>query len=184
MVARGLRLPSGTFWKARDRRQHESDKRRGHLVLERSDFGRDLQQIQHLLLGRHAKRVNVPHAGAYVVGILELRQRTQQFHVRARSLDGNDIGIERRNRIQDVVELAVAYMSVNLGFVVHVARRQTKGLDRPIEILLPIGAAQWQTFAQRRFVNLNDVTTKSGLRDTWVTPSCSRTRLHLDDGNP
>ncbi len=93
---------------------------------------------------------------ADIVGIVEGAEGFEQLHLRARGLDGDDIGIHRRDGLDDVVELAVAHVRVDLRLVAHAAGTQTERLDRPVQIVLPLRATQRQALAERRLVDLDD----------------------------
>ena len=47
-------------------------------------------------------------------------------------------------------------MGVDLGFVAHAVGGDAKAGDGPVQIRLPLAAAQGQPFAQCRFVDLDD----------------------------
>src|SRR6266540_6671640 len=46
-------------------------------------------------------------------------------------------------------------MRVNLRGVPHTGGGEPEGVDRPLQVLRPVGAPQRQAFAQRRLVDLN-----------------------------
>src|SRR6267154_5263031 len=125
----------------------------------------DLRAIQHarhalqragdFRHGRHAWRVNVVDAGADLVGVLVVLEPLEQLRAGAGALDRDHIRVHALDDPQDVIELAVAHMRVNLGPVAHTRRRQPERVHRPLLVGGPIGPAQGQAFAQRRFVYLD-----------------------------
>src|SRR6266446_9623249 len=125
----------------------------------------DLRAIQHarhalqragdFRHGRHAWRVNVVDAGTDLVGILVVLEPLEQLRAGAGALDLDHIRVHALDDPQDVIELAVAHVRVNLGPVPHSRRRQPERVHRPLLVGRPIGPAQGQAFAQRRFVDLD-----------------------------
>src|SRR6267378_7552917 len=114
-----------------------------------------LQGARDLRRRGHARRVNVVHAGADLVGILVVLEALQQLRAGAGVFDRDHIRIHALDHLQHVVELTVAHVRVNLGPVTHPRRRQPEGVDGPLEVGRPIGAPQRQPFAQCRLVDLD-----------------------------
>src|SRR5712691_1473113 len=83
-------------------------------ALERDHALGLFEQLQHLPGVRHPRRVDVVYTRTDLVGIAELAEALEQLHVGARGLDGDHVGIERRDRGQDVVEFGVAHVRVDL----------------------------------------------------------------------
>src|SRR5690606_16071450 len=119
-------------------------------------LGSLLQQPDHLVRLGYPRRMDVVNSGPDVVGIVEGTEGLEQLHLGARRLDGDDVGIHRGNRLDHIVELAVAHVRVDLRFIAHAAGAQAEGIHRPVEIVLPGGAAQRQTLAEGRLVDLHD----------------------------
>src|SRR5712691_5404205 len=125
----------------------------------------DLRAIQHarhalqgagdLRHGRHAGRVNVVDTGADLVRILVLFEALQQLGTGTGALDRDHVRIHALDDAQHVVELAVAHMRVNLRGVAHTCRREAERIDGPLQIARPVRAAQRQTLAEGRLVDLN-----------------------------
>lgn len=68
-----------------------------------------------LLSGRDTRRVDVVHAGTDSSGVLHtLSEDGQQLLIRARVLDGDDIGIHVDDGVDDVIEVGVAHVGVDL----------------------------------------------------------------------
>ncbi|MOA25331.1 hypothetical protein D3C78_1460500 [compost metagenome] len=63
--------------------------------------------------------MDVVHTRADIIGVFERFEGLQQFHVRTRSLDGDHVGIHGRDGLDHIIELAVAHVGVDLGFVAH-----------------------------------------------------------------
>ena len=116
---------------------------------------RELEQAGHLADLGDARRMDVVDAGADFVRIAVVPERVEQFHLRARGLDRDHVGVHRADRIDDVVELRVAHVGVDLGLVAHAGRTEAEGVDGPVQIGLPFGLAQRQALPQRRLVDLD-----------------------------
>ena len=85
--------------------------------------------------------MDVPHARAQT-GNEALRNVSQQLHVRTSRLNAGHVSIQSINRVDNLVELRVAQMSVNLSGILHATGRQTEGIHRPIQVLRLLIAAQ------------------------------------------
>ncbi|CSB73221.1 Uncharacterised protein [Vibrio cholerae] len=76
--------------------------------------------------------MNIVHAWANFVRVVKLFKRFEQLHVGARCFNGDHVGIQCRNRFDDLVEFAVTHMGVNLRFRTRATRRNLKRLHCPI----------------------------------------------------
>src|SRR5690606_30543015 len=94
--------------------------------------------------------------GTDAVWIAELHERVEQLHARARGLDRDHVGVHRRYRLDDVVELRVAHVGVDLGLVAHARGADAEAAHGPFEILRPVRPTQRQALAQGRLVDLDD----------------------------
>ena len=61
---------------------------------------------------------------ADLIWILEVHEGIEQFHIGARGLNSNDVGVHGGDEFDDVVELGVAHVSVDLGVRVDVDVKQ------------------------------------------------------------
>ena len=100
--------------------------------------------------------MDIVNARPDLVGVPVFLERFEQLRARARILDGNHVGVHPLDHPDDVVELAVAHVRVDLGGVLHAARRQPEGVHRPLEVVGPLGPAQRQPLPERRLVDLDD----------------------------
>ena len=100
--------------------------------------------------------MNVIYAGADLVRVGQVVEGAQEFHARARGLDGDHIGVHLNNSGHDVVEFRVAHVGVDLGGVLHPVGGQAEGPDGPVQIGLPLAPPERQPFAQRGLVDLDD----------------------------
>src|SRR5690606_40748654 len=101
-------------------------------------------------------RVDVIYARTDVVRISEILEGAQQLHVRTRRLDGDDVGIHGGDGFDDVVEFRIAHVGVDLRAVLDAGRGQAEAVHGPVQVGLPVAAAQRQPFAEGRFVYLDD----------------------------
>src|SRR5699024_3790034 len=100
--------------------------------------------------------MDVVDTGTNGVGIGEVGEGVQQLHARAAGLDGDDIGVHGRHRLDDVVELRVTHVAVDLRGVAHATGGDAKVLHGPCQVGRPVGAAQRQAFAEGRLVDLDE----------------------------
>lgn len=106
-------------------------------------YSRFLQQGFNPFHARYVWRVNVIDARTDFIWIIKLFKRLQQLHVGTRGFDGDDVCVQRRNRIHDVVELAVTHVSVDLCVIFRHGGVDTESLHAPLEIGIPVAATQW-----------------------------------------
>ena len=99
--------------------------------------------------------MDVVHAGADPEGIADGIEIVEDLHMRAGRLHRGDIGIQGRDRADDLPEFGVAQVGVDLRVVAHTGGRQAERADRPVQIPLLSIAAQRQQFAQGRLVDLD-----------------------------
>ncbi len=103
--------------------------------------------------------MDIVHARADLVGVVEFVEYIQQLHVGTGGLNGDHVRIHVRDRLNDVVELRIAHVGMDLSAVRHTVGTDAERLHRPVQILGPLAAAQWQAFTQRSFIDLNDIDT-------------------------
>ena len=82
--------------------------------------------------------MNVVHARANLVGVIEGFEYIQQLHVRARAFYGDDIGVHVRNGFNDIVELGVTHVGVNLGVILDAVGADAEGAHSPVQVVLPL----------------------------------------------
>ena len=116
-----------------------------------------LDAVLNLLRGRDTGRVDVVYTRANLVRVSVRLECAEEFHIALGCLDGDDIGIETFDGGEDVIEVRVAEMRVCLGGVLDTCRRETEGVNCPCEIVIPVFAAERETFTDSRLINLNGV---------------------------
>ncbi|KAF3806612.1 putative 5-methyltetrahydropteroyltriglutamate--homocysteine methyltransferase, partial [Colletotrichum gloeosporioides] len=111
-----------------------------------------------LLLGGNTRRVDVVDTRADVAGVGLLLEDTEELGVRLAVLDGQDIGIEGSDGVEEVLELGVAKVRVDLSGVLDTGGGQLEGVNSPGEVSLTLLAgAERETLTESRLVDLDDV---------------------------
>src|SRR4029450_13849336 len=87
-----------------------------------------VEQRRHLVDAWTTRRMNVVNARANFVRIAMGNEGIEQLHLRAGGLHRDYVGLERPDRVDDVVELRVAHVSVNLRLVGNAGRGETETL--------------------------------------------------------
>ncbi|CAB5623335.1 Uncharacterised protein [Pseudomonas aeruginosa] len=124
--------------------------------------------------------MDVVDARTDLVRVVELLEGLQQLHVRTRSLDGDHVGVHGGDGLDHIVELAVAHVRMDLGFVADSGGAQAEGLGGPLQIVRPGVAAQRQAFAESRLVDLHDPDAGGLQVDHFVADRQGQlARLHL-----
>ena len=121
-----------------------------------------LDTVLDLLLAGDTGRVDVVDTGTDVAGVGLVDEHLEQLGVRLAVLDGQDIGIQSGNGVEEVLELGVTEVGVDLGTVGDTGSGQTEGVDGPLEVLLTLSTGtEGQTLTQSRLVDLDDLDTGS-----------------------
>ena len=115
-----------------------------------------LEQLLDLLLGGHARGVDVPHARPDAPGEAGGLEVGQHLHPGPGRLDARDVGVQAVDRPHHLAELRVAQVGVDLGLVPHPRGGQAERVHRPAEVGGLVRAAQRQQLPQRRLVHLDD----------------------------
>jgi hypothetical protein len=74
-----------------------------------------LNTVLDLLLGGNTGRVNVVDTRADVAGVSLVNEDLEELSVRLAVLNGEDVGIESRDGVEEVLELRVTEVRVDLG---------------------------------------------------------------------
>ena len=120
--------------------------------------------------------MDIVHPGADLVRIFEFHKGIQQLHGRTRGFDGNHVGVERGDGLDNVVELGITHVGVNLGGVGRVAHCHAERPHGPVQVGGAIGGTQRQTLAERRLINLDNTDTGS-LQIAHLVPNRDRDLL-------
>lgn len=122
-----------------------------------------LNSLMDLLLGRDTGGVNVVDTRSDVAGVSSVFKDPQQLRVRLRVLDGEYIGIQGSDGVEEILELGVTEMGMDLGVVLDTSGGKAESLDSPADVCLTFCAgAERETLTESGLVDLDDVDT-SGL---------------------
>ena len=86
--------------------------------------------------------MNVIDTGTNLVRVSILLEGREEFHVALGRLDGNHICIQTLNRREDIVEIRVTEVGMGLKLVADASSCELEGVDRPFQIVVPVGAAK------------------------------------------
>ncbi len=78
--------------------------------------------------------MDIVNPGADGVGVVVAFEGFEQIQLRAGGLDGDDVGIEAGNVLDDVIELGIAHVGVDLRGVANPVGAQAKARHRPVEV--------------------------------------------------
>ena len=113
------------------------------------------QELQHgsdtvldLLLTGDTRRVDVIDTRANFVRVAELLEGVQDLEVRLGGFNGDDIGIERLDGREDVVEVGVAEVRVGLERVGNTSSGELERREGPVEVGLPVSLAERKLWRQ------------------------------------
>ena len=146
-----------------------------------------LQVLQHLLnsvldflLRWDTRRVDVVDTRSDVSRVSLVNKDLQQLSVGLAVLNGQHIGVEGSNGVEEVLELRVAEVGVDLCTVLDTRSGQTERVNSPLEVVCSLLAlAEGQTLSESWLVNLDDVNT-SLLKVNNLVSECESELLCLD----
>ena len=114
--------------------------------------------VLDLLLRGDTGRVDVVDTRADVAGVGLIFEDLEELGIALAVLDGEDVGIEGRNGVEEVLELGVAEVRVDLGRVLDASTSELEGGDGPLEVLLTLGAlSERKTLTEGGLIDLDDV---------------------------
>ncbi len=99
--------------------------------------------------------MNVVDSRPYLAPVSRLREFPHRLVAAARVLQGDDVGIQMLDGLQNIAKLSVAHVSVNLRLGPGAPRRQAEGRHGPGEIVLPALPLEGQPLAEGRLVHLH-----------------------------
>lgn len=139
-----------------------------------------LDAVLDLLLAGNTRRVDVVDTRSDVTGVGRVNEDSQQLGIGLAVLDGQNIGIEGSNGVEEVLELRVAEVRVDLSGVLDTSGGQAESLDSPLEVgVTLLAGAERETLTESRLIDLDDVNA-SGLEvNNLITESQSKL-LSLD----
>ena len=87
--------------------------------------------VLHLLLSRDTRGVDVVDTGTNVAGVLLVLEDLEQLGVALGVLNGQDIGVESSDGVEEVLEFRVAEVRVDLGGVLDTSSGKLEGINGP-----------------------------------------------------
>lgn len=117
-----------------------------------------LNALLELLLGGNTGGVDVVDTGADVAGVGLVNEDLEELGIRLGVLNGEDIGIEGSDGVEEVLELGVAEVRVDLGRVLNTGGGELEAVDGPLEVGVTLRAlAEGKTLTEGRLIDLDDV---------------------------
>ena len=139
-----------------------------------------LDAVLNLLLGGNTGRVDVVDTGSDMAGVGLVLEDLQELSIGLGVLNGENIGVQSSDGVEEVLELGVTEMRVDLSVVGDTSSSKTERVHSPLEVCLTLGSRpQRKTFTKSRLVNLDDLHTASLEINNLVTESKSEL-LSLD----
>jgi hypothetical protein len=80
-----------------------------------------------------------------LVRVTEALEGLEELQVSLGGLDGDDIGIQVLDGLEDIVEVRVAEVGVDLDRVLDTRGRELERVDGPGQVGVPLGAAEGKT---------------------------------------
>src|ERR1700761_6708048 len=95
-----------------------------------------LKTVLDLLLAWNTRAVDVVNTWTNMAWISLGNEDLEKLGIRLAVLDGQDIGIESGDGVQEVLELRVTEVRVDLGAVLYTSGRQLEAVAGPSEVFL------------------------------------------------
>lgn len=139
-----------------------------------------LDAVLDLLLAGNTGRVDVVDTRSNVTGVGLVDEDLEQLGIRLAVLNAQNIGIQRSDGVEEVLELRVTEVRVDLSTVGDTRGGQAEGTDGPLEVLLTLLAStEGETLTKSGLVDLDDLDASSLEINNLVTQSESEL-LSLD----
>lgn len=140
-----------------------------------------LDAVTDLLLAGDTGRVDVVDTRSDVSGVGRVNEDAEELSVRLAVLNGQDIGIEGGDGVEEVLELRVAEVRVDLSGILNASGGQLEGVDSPLEVGITLLArAERETLTESRLIDLDDV--DAGLLEINDLVTESQSKLLSLDG--
>ena len=124
--------------------------------------------------------MDVVNTGANVARVGLVDEDLEELGVRLAVLDGQDIGIESGNGVEEVLELRVAEVGVDLSAIGNTGGGQLEGVNSPLEVgNTGLTSAEGKTLTESRLVDLNHGNA-SGLKVNNLVAESESELLSLD----
>ncbi|KAK1242143.1 hypothetical protein MKX07_000129 [Trichoderma sp. CBMAI-0711] len=133
-----------------------------------------LDAVLDLLLAGNTGRVDVVDTRSDVAGVGRVDEDAQQLGIGLAVLNGQNVGIEGSDGVEEVLELRVAEVGVDLSGVLDAGGGQAESVDSPLEVGITLLArAERETLTESRLIDLDDVDAGGLEVDDLVTQSQS-----------
>lgn len=124
--------------------------------------------------------MDVVDTGTDVARVVLVDEDTQKLSIRLAVLDGQNIGIESGDGVEEVLELRVTEVRVDLSTVGDTGGGQLEGVDSPLEVGITSGTgAEGKTLTESRLIDLDDADA-SGLEVNNLVTESESELLSLD----
>jgi len=115
-----------------------------------------LDALLDLLLAGDTRGVDVVDTRADVTGVSLVIEDLQELSIRLAVLNGENIGIQSGDGVEEVLELGVAEVRVDLSAIRDASGGQLEGLDGPLEVGVTLATrAKRKTLTQSRLIDLD-----------------------------
>lgn len=102
--------------------------------------------------------MDVVDTRADVAGVLRVNEDTEELGIGLAVLNGQNVGIEGSDGVEEVLELRVAEVRVDLSGVDDAGGGETESIDSPLEVGVALRAgAKRETLTESRLIDLDDV---------------------------
>lgn len=119
--------------------------------------------------------MDVVDTRADVAGVLRVNEDTEELGIGLAVLNGQNVGIEGRDGVEEVLELRVAEVRVDLSGVDDAGGGETESIDSPLEVGVALRAgAERETLTESRLIDLDDVNAGLLEVDNLVTEGQSK----------
>jgi hypothetical protein len=116
-----------------------------------------LDTLLELSLGGDTRAVDVIDTGANVTRVRLVNKDLEELGIGLGVLNGENVGIQRSDGMEEVLELRVAEVGVNLSGVLNTSSGELEAVDSPLEVGVTLRAlAERKTLTKSRLVDLND----------------------------
>lgn len=139
-----------------------------------------LDAVLDLLLCGDTRGVDVVNTGANVARVSLVNEDLQELGVRLAVLNGQDIGIESGDGVEEVLELRVTEVGVDLSAIGDTSGGQLEGVHSPLEVgNTSLTSAEGKTLTESGLVDL-DHSDASGLKVNNLVAESESELLSLD----
>ena len=134
-----------------------------------------LDALLDLLLAGNTRAVDIVDTRSDVAGVLRVDEDLEELSIGLGVLDGEDIGIQGSDGVEEVLELRVAEVRVDLSGVLNAGGGELEAVDSPLEVGITLSSlAERETLTKGRLIDLDDEDAVLLEVDDLVTESKSK----------